>query len=665
MDISEVPMCEDHPSVPAEVICIKHKQFVCITCAVQLQKHNSKKCDSKPLKNLSSENDLKLVPLLAMQVGILQKKKQLENHRSDTDVKKMELKAKIEQFQNEVNAEIQKKVEQAMKTAEDKANALQQNNQKRLEQIEKVNDMFELEIDRLTNKKSKQATEVSLSDLRNSARNLPVTDLRVSQEFTPDKKIKDVFVQSKSLGNVLFVEDDELYDQANDDGYLEPIKVQQLVNQKTYDSLQSGDKTDSKGGPYEKLAVTEGIKGISKFTGRKSQPLPEPPSKEYENTKIISPKATEESGKFQKNQNQYVNYEELRQRSGKSSTSLEKKSATSTSIAKTPTEEKQAFFPSAAPLAKKSDGQPKHSTEPLRRGSSILEKYFGDNPEVMSANALQTTSATTNVQNKAVAISGRTDVKRRIAKLAILSSNKIVLLDELNSAVLLVRMNGSVISEQKGETFLHMVGNGKDAVAVLGRGQSLQISVYTAVGERMEKLSSTKLEPNVSDVTGFNLNRDSLEYAISGGGRVVIVSELGKTKKTLSYAKCLSGKESAGSLKTAYDFDNNSMFILNTLEKSLKRFDCGKGQLKWESKVENAQFIPREMFKGQKTVYVSYKDCIKSVAMETGATIKTVKTGTVLGEVLGVFVDESRGVGVVSSGTDTVEGSNKFGMVAL
>ena len=187
-----------------------------------------------------------------------------------------------------------------------------------------------------------------------------------------------------------------------------------------------------------------------------------------------------------------------------------------------------------------------------------------------------------------------------------------------------------------------------------------------AIGERkLEAQSCTKQEPTFSEVSGFNFNPDSGEYAISGGGRVVIVSESGKTKKQLSYAKCLSGKEFTGSLKTAYDFDINSVYILNTLEKYLKRFDFGKEQLKWESKVENAQYMPREMFKGQKMVYVSYHDCIKSIAIETGAMVKTVKTGTVLSEVMGVFVDESRGMSVVSSGTDSTEGSNKFGMIAI
>ena len=192
---------------------------------------------------------------------------------------------------------------------------------------------------------------------------------------------------------------------------------------------------------------------------------------------------------------------------------------------------------------------------------------------------------------------------------------------------------------------------------IAGRGPSLQITVYMAIGERkLEAQSCTKLEPTFSEVSGFNFNPDTGEYAISGGGRVVIVSESGKTKKQLSYAKCLSGKEFTGSLKTAYDFDINSVYILNTLEKYLKRFDFGKEQLKWETNVENAQYMPREMFKGQKMVYVSYHDCIKSVAIETGA---------ILSEVMGVFVDESRGMSVVSSGTDSTEGSNKFGMVAI
>ena len=501
MDISEVPMCEDHPTVAAEVICIKHKQFVCIDCAVKDKKHASKKCDSKPIKNLTAENDLKLVTLLAMKTGILQKKTQLETHLSDTDVQKMELKAKIEKFQSEMNKEIQQKVDLAMKTADDKATTLQGHNKKRLEQIDRVNAMFEAEIDRLTNKKSKQSLEVSLSDLRKNAHNLPVTDLRMSHEFTPDQKIKDVIMQSRSIGNVLLVEDDELYDEfveplaEPDDGYLEPIKKVQPVIQESYDSLQKDEnigtpyrdldiKTDTKGGPYKNLSVTEGIKASSKPVAKRNQPLPEPPAEEYENTKIDNPPKTikDVAGKRQLSQNDYTDYEQVLQSKTKSSASSVNKLAakktsevrptsgtTPTPIAQASTAAKPASVPSAVPLTKKTGSKSAQPTEPSRRGSSLLAKYFGDNQEVMSANAAQTTSTNAQVKNKSVTISGRTELKRRITKLTMLSSNRIVLLDELNSALLLVRMNGNVISEIKGEKLMHLVGNGKDTVAVLGK----------------------------------------------------------------------------------------------------------------------------------------------------------------------------------------------------
>lgn len=698
MDISEVPMCEDHPSVAAEVICIKHKEFVCIDCAVKDKKHASKKCDSKPIKNLTAENDLKLVTLLAMKVGILQKKTQLEAHMADTDVKKIELKAKIEKFQTEIITEIQTKVDLAIKSADGKANTVQEHNKKRLDQIDRVNAMFEAEIDRLTTKKSKQSLEFSLSDLRKNAHNLPGTDLRITREFTPDQRIKDVLMQSKSIGHVILVEDDELYDEfveplaEQDDGYLEPIKKVQPVNQESYDSLQKSDsvgtayrdldiKADIKGSPYKKLSVTEGMEASSKPLAKRNQPLPEPPAEQYENTKLNNPPKTIEDAvvKRKSSQNDYTDYEQVLQSNNKNSTTPGNKQAakktsevrptsgtTPTPIAKTSTTAKPASVASAVPLARKTGSQSAQPAEPLRRGSSLLAKYFGDNQEVMTANAAQNASANAQVKNKSVTISGRTEVKRRITKLTMLSSNRIILLDELNSALLLVRLNGNVISELKGKKLMHVVGNGKDTVAVLGFGTSLQVTVYMAVGEhRLEEQICTKLEPTLSEVSGFSFDPDSREYSISGAGKVIILSDTGKTKKTMSYAKCLSGREVTGSLKTAYDFDNNSVYILNTLEKYLKRFDFGKEQIKWESKIENGQNMPREMYKGKRMVYVSYQDCIKSVAMDTGTISKTVKTGTVVSEVFGVFVGESTGMSVVSSAADSVEGSNKFGIVAV
>ena len=201
---------------------------------------------------------------------------------------------------------------------------------------------------------------------------------------------------------------------------------------------------------------------------------------------------------------------------------------------------------------------------------------------------------------------------------------------------------------------------------VAGFGTSLQVTIFMAHGEhRLEEQSCTKLEPTVSEVNGFSFNPDSREYAISGAGKVIIVADTGRTKTTLSYAKCLAGREVAGSVKATYDFDSNSVYILNTLEKYLKRFDFGKEQVKWETKIENGQFMPREMYKGKQMVYVSYQDCIKAIAVDTGTISKTVKTGSVITDALGVFVDESAGMGVMSSGVDSVDGSNKFGIVAV
>ena len=495
-------MCEDHPTIAAEVICIKHKEFVCIDCAVKDKKHASKKCDSKPIRNLTAENDLKLVSLLAMKTGILQKKTQLEAYMADTDVKKMEIKADIEKFQKDMNAEIQRKVDLALQTADDKANTIQGHNNKRLEQIDRVNAMFEAEIDRLTNKKSRQTLEVSLTDLRKNAFNLPSTDLKISHAFMPDQRIKDVLMQSKNIGNILLVEENEggVYDEASyveplaeaDEGYLEPVKQVQPFKQESYDTLQKDDsggmaykdleiKRGTSADPYKKISVTEGIKGTSKPPGRKNQPLPEPPIDEYENMKLNNPpKTIKDAGKHKSSQNDYTNYDDVLQSSNKSAT--EKKQTpkktnevrptsgtTPTPIGKTAFEAKPTPVASATPHAKTPGAQSVKPAETLRRGSSLLDKYFGHNEEVMKANPDQNRATSARVQTKTVALSGKPEIKRRITKLTMLSSSRIIMLDELNSSLLLVRINGSVISELKGKKFTHMVGYGKDTVAVLGK----------------------------------------------------------------------------------------------------------------------------------------------------------------------------------------------------
>lgn len=186
------------------------------------------------------------------------------------------------------------------------------------------------------------------------------------------------------------------------------------------------------------------------------------------------------------------------------------------------------------------------------------------------------------------------------------------------------------------------------------------------MGERkLEQQSCTKVEANIPDVSGFDFNSESGEYAISGCDRVIIISESGKMKKAVPFSKCLKGKESARDLKIIYDFETDNIYVLNTAIKSLRRFDSEKEQVKWDSKIENGQFAPTGISKGQKMIYISYHDCIKVVTIESGKFGNPVNTKAVLDDILGLYVDEPKGIGLVSSGVDTLEGSNMFAIVAV
>ena len=482
MDISENPMCDDHPNTPAEVLCIKHRQFVCMTCAVEGKKHVTKKCDSKPIRNLTSQTDLKLVSLLAMKSGIMGKKRLLEKHISDTDQKKMDVKEMVEKFQKDINEAFRKKLEMTLKSVDDKSNVIQENNKKRMEKIDKVNSMFEAEIDRLTNKKDKTPKQeaVSLSDLKENACNLPFKDLRIAHGFDPDRMIKNIILQSTSLGNVLFSEDDEVYDQLDDveNAYLIPSSIKTQSKQKdtqiipaTYEDLITKDDAggvvyrnlELKGAAgsrgYKTLSVIENTKGKTKSMGYKSQPLPEIPFGQEGSNTASSKGSSIKLDTAIKSIEKRASSPDYKNRVQSPTSPLPK------SMVKTIGGGKIASGPLPTPIVKTT--AVKQQPTP-KRSSSLLEKYFGENPEVMSANEPQKSLATPAIKNKSVTIANRKDVKRRITKLTIISSNRIFLLDELNSAILLVKTDGGVISEQTGERFVNMVGAGRDIVAVLG-----------------------------------------------------------------------------------------------------------------------------------------------------------------------------------------------------
>ncbi|XP_052811734.1 uncharacterized protein LOC128239225 [Mya arenaria] len=713
MDISETPMCGDHPSVHGEAVCMKHRQIICMKCVLEDKKHSRKKCEVRVIKNMETTGERNLVALLALKFGITLKKTKLESHMENTDVEKQNLKRKVEKYFYKLQEELQKKFESSLKSIDDKVTVIQNTNRSRMESIDSSIAMFDTEIERMLNKKGSKVDDGSdMFSLRQNVKNLPFTDVHTSSGFHVDTTLKQaVYGNNPYLGQILIDEDDEQYEGLQEDNeYLTPVTSKLIttpgkdtddtLGQTNYDTLEN---TGKEHGPYTTLAKQAGKPKISSTTtnqvtpkklsaGRFREPLPAVPTEKseeqnYEKYESMSKKAAVTKGsstpEVKPNKQPVVKLPE-RQKSLPNFSPASPKTTPENPYfnlkLQSAKKEQPCDRPKPNPVEVKvnvTQGQSnseKESKSTIGRGSekrvvarsSLLDKFPALKAKAEGTDIIHKhkSSSVLDLKNTSSTLSTK-DIKRTIVNINLLSTNRVVLLDVRNSAIILAGTDGHVISEPKGSHYISMVGNDRGKVAVLGRGTKLHLTIYMAIAEQIEVQTSTDIQCDIVDVIGFDFNDDAREYAVSGNGKLVIVMETGKTKHSLSFAACMTGKEKAADLKTSYDFEMNCMFILDTSLQSLKRFDIAANKKKWEVKIENGNLGPVALFNGTKALYILFKDGIKIVNKASGAVGKLVKTSNVVGEARGLYVDEKKNIAMISSDSQDEEKSNTFGIVAL
>ena len=769
-------MCGDHPEVSAEALCLKHRTFICMKCVLEDKKHNRKKCEVKVLKTMETETERDLVTMLTLKFGIADKKRELETHVMNMREKKTELKSKIEAHFNTLRDELQRKCDATYKALDDKHALYEEGNQNKLSKINTALTEFEAQIDKMFEKKSriKQGVTVDITGMRTLTSNLPMTDVHISAEFTPDAELSHVVAQgSAKLGVVLLAEEGELYDGIDEgDGYLAPapkrseaVKTPPDTHQNVYDQVdvatitsRSNKGSAVKANEQAYVELNVGSRTDTKLKNRAahaSKPLPEVPLeyetpikqvKEDTDVKDSWPEEYKETNKptdsvvfsqtkhdtdwpdefndeksankqaakdippglrstpskqsaATKNPTQMINAKSsdvAKQKATEDKVDVKtqgledkntvaagvsqfesvksKSSEVKVDVKRTASSEKKPSpvvgvnAASSKPAEVKVDIKTSTSKTigPKRSSNALLDKFptLKAKAEGREWVKKHTSANVADLKNTSVQLSSTSSI-RKITNIDFTSATRLAFLDVANSSVLLVGTDGHVISETKGANFSHMVGNGRGKVIVLGRTQSLHLTMFMAVAEKIEIQTSADVEPPLSTVTGFDFDDESRLYAITGDGKAVVVTETGTVKKTLSFSDGLPNKSAPSDLRTMFDFSLNCVFILDTSSGVLKKFDFADGKTKWAVKLETNKQMPVQMYPSTSGIYILFARGLCLIDKARGHQSKVTDTSKVLDRAQGICVDDKTKIAVLSAEGPDSETTNTFGIVAL
>ncbi|XP_052259680.1 uncharacterized protein LOC127864042 [Dreissena polymorpha] len=715
-DVGETPTCGEHPRTAAEALCLKHRQFVCMKCIVEDKKHSSKKCETKTLRNMCSESDQKLVQLLLMNKAIVKRREQLEKHVTHAERKREELRAQIDSYYTDITFSLQKKYAHALKYVDEKTNIVKENNTNRLQAIDTVKALFEGEIGRLTDRKSK-AKEISMAELSKRERSLPATCLTIVTLFQSNKQLKEAV--SSPLGEISYIEDDlEAYDMLDEGGiksnppsgngnsvagpdsppynrYEAPIKKTNKPSKSNSDAYE--DLVHRTGLP-EPLPVpdTPPLAGSS-YERTVTDIATEPKFDDYCNAdkgRVIDTSCpTEQSESSPTDPGTLSTPTGRRAQSSLRSNSIVEKyfpgieSGVSSVKPTTPINDKVPTFVAQTSqvlqhivsVPNKNDSQTppvsKHETSkiiPQSTGYLSISGVKLDSGAIPAGSKITSKAGTARckqkcVETRSVKLTGETIRRRRLTCAVLLPANRLAFLDEQNSSVLLARTDGRLICEMEGEQLLYMAGCGRDDIAVLGRSKGLHITVYMAFGERsLERRVCVQVAaPEISVVNGFQFDDTLREFAIGGAGKVLIIQESGRMKTSVTFKNSLPERCDAPDVRTCYDFQDNSVYMLFTKTCSLVKYNFSKQEVAWQTRLESGKQTPSSLCLGKSLVYVAFPSCLQTYLKATGISDWPVDTSSVLNNISGVSVDERASLALVTFAGENEDAPNTFAIVGL
>jgi hypothetical protein len=596
------PMCDTHEDVVAETLCLNHRRLMCVTCGLKEAKLSE--CEVLDIRHLGKQDSLLLRSLLLKQ-SVSKKERQIDEHAEKAAEMKKVLEQNVLDTYNKLIDRIQELKSNSLALLDKQANVILQTNKGKKQPLL----TFQKEIDIYIKKISIESLndpndlERELNEIEKKIlETLNIKETLLESSCNPNAELENSIMQSDKFLSYVSLLDQEHYDVIPDTPQKEPIYSDEVR-----------DDHDAK---------------VAQISDDSRQDMP---------VQTESRKSTTSVQKGQSDKG-YFGIPKFLQKAKKTKSTASEKDVKSKNaeIADEPQNEYELYEYSADKSglnAYKTGVRPK-STDP--------KSFINKTVQVSELKREHFSSAL------------------KFSKLLYLGEGCIGLMSEINNSVTIVGLDGHYFDKTtlKGGK-ISMCGLDKGGIATV-KDNGLQIDKYKVSNNKMTLAGSIVADEQFCNITGFDFDDCSSNFAVSTPEKVIILDKSGKTVKAKTYNAAIG--QNKNELVTIFNFKKDCLYILNTCDNSLKMFSFRKKCVKWKRKLENTGMAKNMCLYNDKLCITCGSD-IAIISATSGDQIGKPETNCLLEDCLGLCVIDN--VLVFSSGSDNFETSTKLAYTCM
>lgn len=619
------PKCSNHSENEAQAVCLEHLHLLCVDCLINKERKEND-CALKALSKLTSSKEKTLLHLACVNMAVEKKGKILEAKNPESIKAKDELSEKVEEFYAKLAADLRAKKENTLRIIDTRQKSMSEEYKSDSERIVKLKNII-LDMKTELNEEDSSDTKAKIAEILLELKQMP-ENVSIETSFLPLKTLSNIIESDDSLGEIDFETIQRTYDTAD-------------VNAWT----STETNKNHLGGLTKTGLYSSSDEGNSESTQSEPPQIPPKPS-------VIPAKADP----FQREHDKISGATELTDKDIQSGTRNEHAKDNTTNKCN----EKQ-----------KTKERPLEQVKQKKR-FSLLFRRNQESDEESVYEPVEVQEVSRQLDERFLKLSPKDFFKEapRITQIAVSRSEQYIALLNTRSKpeVVLVATDGKIIHKLSFSEPLFVTATGDSTFAVLREEEkTMKITTCSITNETKVDSKDLSTKINHEDVIGLNYDFNSKYFACTSKEKVYILTETGKSRTVMTYAKKEEIKNEKV-LKAAYDFSSKCLFILKVTEsmKVVKCYSFRQNDYSWKKNVTDVDLEPRDMALYGDVIVVLCQNSIFRLSRKEGRVAGTPVTSKFMPvESLSMCVLVKKDMVVVTTSSDEVQKSILLGFVKL
>lgn len=676
--------CHFHSKDNASIFCFQHQIFLCVSCMIE-KRHNEKSCILRDLQKVSIEKEFTIIELLALKHEALRKQKLSEEQIRKIDEQENTVQENIDTFYHAILSGLERLHKHSLVSLQEQGNAARKKSIDYKHQLQAIESEIANEIQLMSSASATATVEECCNKLKKYKRNITV--LSTACETLPVGifvhycQLKQSLEECYSLGKVTLALSDASHD-------LDPVNKPKASHsdrkvKKHSKALHNLEPTENDSSTHaidievvdEKQFVVSrqssasnrngaNCKDKANFDNNERTAIAKEESYTKGTLKTVHSGDSNEICIGSKTAEVQVEVNESNTSITTISKPLTKQSVSVTDNSTNFNLERSCKQPTSLKVECDSSNaeQPNQVSQPQQTKCTRSSKRDLTSEH---ANDIQSTIRDpSEITNSYVNINiVHVDKKAAFCITKIKSiDDKLILLDDVNSDIILTSHNGVVSCAKRIQMKVEdiLVLNENDFMLIFENAfRKMSIKHGAILASEIIHLENTEI------MTGSDFDGTS-KIAISTPFSVLIYDLAGSLQTKLSYGTLgIQPDVSFSVIKTTYDFNRNSIYILNTEKKTTKRFSFETNSYTWRKKCDDDYFTPQCMYLWRTELFVLSKNCIVSFDVETGEGLDFYSTDSVFGNCLTMCIMEPYRIAAVTSESDKSAECVRIGFVRI